>query len=123
MKAPADALSVELTFLAAAAGGRSSGPPDLQSGQYCPLVTPGWLEGPLSSDSDHQLFGVTFMNGPRVHEVGTTAAAVMLAPMHPEGLEVLRAATRFSVCEGERVVARGRVIDERAVRETESDGE
>lgn len=113
VKIPEKVLRVELRFRLEVDGGRRSAV-NLSDGRYRPLVIAGRRDTVSEDEAmgrqEHKLFGVCVVRGPEEVHPGTTANAIIFALVHPEGVDELITARVFSVCEGSRVVADGRVV-------------
>ena len=107
------ALPVELRFLPAEEGGRRS-VANLSDGCYRPLAAAGMHESVDTTqtlvDGEPLLFGIAVRAGPSEVRPGDVVRAELVALVHSAGLEQVARAGAFTVFEGHRIVARGRVV-------------
>jgi hypothetical protein len=105
-------LTVELRFLTAEEGGRRIAA-DLSHGGYRTMAAAGFHDSIETTQArvngEPLLFGISLRAGPSKVQPGDSVRAELLANVHPPGLEQVARAGEFTVFEGHRIVARGRV--------------
>jgi hypothetical protein len=111
--ADSPSLQVELYFLRTDEGGRR-GPADLSGSGYRSLAAAGDHESLNSTgalvEGESRLFGIVLQGGPTAVAPGEVARAELAAIFYPAGLDLLADAGTFTVFEGLKVVARGKVL-------------
>ena len=108
------ALSVELRFLTSEEGGRHT-VANLSDGRYQTLAAAGFHDAYETTqrliDGEPLLFGISLRAGPREVHPGEVVRAELVPLVHPPGLEQIARAGEFTVFEGRRIVARGKVLE------------
>jgi hypothetical protein len=106
-------LLVEVRFLTTDEGGREQSV-DLASGRYRTLAAPGSHDAiettTVQASGEPLLFGIALRAGPPNVRLGESVTAELIALLAPEALDCVASAGDFTIFEGRRIVARGRVV-------------